>query len=262
MRVDVHTHIWPDRIAPAVLENMTNTFGYPAVGINTVDGIKEHMRASGVDKSVVLGVVERLEHLPGANDWLISIQDDMLVPFGAMHPDLEDKPAEVRRMREAGIKGFKLHPMVNSYYPDDPRMFPFYEEMGDDMVVEIHSGRWAHTQPGDTVWAEPARIMNVVRQFPKLKLIALHLGGFYMLDEAERELIGRENVLIDTTWPPALKDWAARRWRASSAATGRRRSASAPTSPWPTWPKTPSSSSPSPCPTRPRIRCWAGTPAS
>ena len=45
MRIDVHTHIWPDRIAPAVLENMTNTFGYPAVGINTVDGIKEHMRA-------------------------------------------------------------------------------------------------------------------------------------------------------------------------------------------------------------------------
>ena len=122
-----------------------------------------------------------------------------------MHPDLEDKAAEVRRMRDAGIKGFKLHPMVNSYYPDDPRMFPFYEEMGDDMVVEIHSGPWAHTQPGDTVWAEPARIMNVGRQFPKLKLIALHLGGFYMLDEAERELIGRDNVLIDTTWPPALK---------------------------------------------------------
>ena len=117
MRIDVHTHIWPDRIAPAVLENMVGTFGYPAVGINTVDGIKEHMRASGVDKSVVLGVVERLEHLPGANDWLISIQDDMLVPFGAMHPDLEDKPTEVRRMRDAGIKGFKLHPMVNSYYP-------------------------------------------------------------------------------------------------------------------------------------------------
>lgn len=104
MRVDVHTHIWPDRIAPVVLQNMTNTFGYPAVGSNTVDGIKEHMRASGVDKAVVLGVVERLEHLPGANDWLISIQDGMLVPFGAMHPD---KSAEVRRMREAGIKGFK-----------------------------------------------------------------------------------------------------------------------------------------------------------
>ena len=38
------------------------------------------------------------------------------------------------------------------------------------------------------------------------KVIALHLGGFYMLDEAERELIGRENVLIDTTWPPSIKE--------------------------------------------------------
>ena len=47
--------------------------------------------------------------------------------------------------------------------------------------------------------------MNLVRQFPKLRVIALHLGGFYMLDEAERELIGRENILIDTTWPPSLR---------------------------------------------------------
>ena len=30
-----------------------------------------------------------------------------------------------------------------------------------------------------------------------------------MLDEAERELIGRENVLIDTTWPPTLREVAA-----------------------------------------------------
>ena len=50
--------------------------------------------------------------------------------------------------------------------------------------------------------------MSVVRQFPRLKVIALHLGGFYMLDEAERELIGRENVLIDTTWPPSLRELA------------------------------------------------------
>ena len=31
--------------------------------------------------------------------------------------------------------------------------------------------------------------MNLVRQFLRLKVIALHLGGFYML-AAERELIG------------------------------------------------------------------------
>ncbi|MAF37522.1 MAG: hypothetical protein CL696_01340 [Chloroflexi bacterium] len=206
MRIDIHTHISPDRIAPPVLEGMTAQFGYPAVGVNTIDGIKAHMRASGVDKSVVLGVVERVDHVKPANDWLITIQDDMLVPFGAIHPDFEDMPGEIRRLREAGIKGVKLHPMVNQFFPDDPKMFPIYEEIGEDMVVEIHSGRWAHTTPDDTVYSPPGRVMNMIRQFPKMKVVCLHLGGFYMLDEAERELIGKDNVIIDTTWPPELKE--------------------------------------------------------
>ena len=208
MRVDVHTHVWPERIAGAVLQSIARDLGYEAVFQNTVDSVKAHMRDSGVDKSVVLGVVQRADQVQRANDWLISIQDDMLVPFGAMHPDLEDKAAEVRRLRQSAIKGIKLHPMLNRFYPDDPKMFPVYEEMGEDMVLEIHSGRLAHTTPGEPIYAAPQRIMSVVRQFPRLKVIALHLGGFYMLDEAERELIGRENVLIDTTWPPSLRELA------------------------------------------------------
>ena len=191
MRIDVHTHVWPDRIASIALDSMTRDLGFEAVAANTVDSLKAHMRESGVDKSVVLGLVERADQVKRANDWLISIQDEMVVPFGAIHPGLEDKADEVRRLREGGIKGIKLHPVVNSFYPDDPRMFPVYEELGEDMVLEIHSGRFPGTDPAAPVYAAPERIMNVVERFPRLKVIALHLGGFYMLDEAERELLGR-----------------------------------------------------------------------
>ena len=155
MRVDVHTHVWPDRIAEAVLDSMTKDLGFEAVSSNTVAGIKAHMRASGVDKSIVLGVVDRPDQVRRANDWLISIQDEMLVPFGALHPALDDKAGEVRRLRENGIKGIKLHPMMNSFYPDDPQMFPVYEELGDDMVLEIHSGRFPNAQPDETLYAAP-----------------------------------------------------------------------------------------------------------
>ena len=214
MKVDVHTHIWPDRIAEATLESMTRTVGMKAIAANTIAGIKAHMADSGVDKSIVLGIVERADQVRRVNDWLISIQDEQLVPFGAMHPDLEDKGTEIARLRGSGIKGIKLHPMINGFYPDDPKMFPIYEEMGESMVLEIHCGRLPGTQEHQSenrgehqpVFAAPERIMNVVRQFPKLRVIALHLGGFYMLDEAERELIGRENILIDTTWPPSLRE--------------------------------------------------------
>ena len=206
MRIDVHTHVWPDRIAGVVLENMAGDFGYQPVSTGTVAAVEAHMAASGVDKSIVLGVTERADQVRGANDWLISIQSDLLVPFGAIHPGLEDKAGEVRRLRDNGIKGIKLHPLANQFYPDDPDMFPVYEEMGENMVLEIHTGRWPQTKAGDIVYSAPERVMNVVRQFPRLKVIALHLGGFYMLDEAERELIGRENVFIDTTWPPSIKE--------------------------------------------------------
>ena len=144
LKVDVHTHIWPDRIAEATLESMTRTVGMESIAPNTIAGIKAHMAESGVDKSIVLGIVERAGQVRRANDWLISIQDEQLVPFGAMHPDLEDKGAEIARLRENGIKGIKLHPMINGFYPDDPKMFPVYEEMGESMVLEIHCGRLPH----------------------------------------------------------------------------------------------------------------------
>jgi hypothetical protein len=50
MRVDVHTHVWPERIAGAVLESLVGQLGIPAVGLNTVVSLKAHMWDSGVDK--------------------------------------------------------------------------------------------------------------------------------------------------------------------------------------------------------------------
>ncbi len=206
MRIDVHTHVWPDRIADAVSENMQADLGFAPIAANTVSGIKAHMSASGVDKSVVLGVAARADQVRRANDWLISIADDMLVPFGAVHPDLQDKGGEIRHLRDNGVRGIKMHPVINGFYPDDPQWFPVYEELGDDMTLAIHAGRLPHQGADAPLYAAPERIMNIVRQFPRLKVIALHLGGFYMLDEAERHLMGHENVLVDTTWPPSIRE--------------------------------------------------------
>ena len=206
MRVDVHTHIWPDHIAEAVAGSMAADLGFAPVAVNTVAGIKAHMRAAGVDKSVVLGVAMRADQVRRANEWLISIADEMLTPFGAVHPGLEDKAGEIRYLREHGVKGIKMHPVINGFYPDDPQWFPVYEELAaGDMTLAIHAGRLPH-QPGDApLYAAPERIGNIAGRFPGLKIIALHLGGFYMLDEGERALLGRENVLVDTTWPPSVR---------------------------------------------------------
>ena len=35
MRVDVHTHVWPEKIAEVVLQSMARDMGFPAVAGNT-----------------------------------------------------------------------------------------------------------------------------------------------------------------------------------------------------------------------------------
>ncbi|MBI3329166.1 MAG: amidohydrolase family protein [Nitrospinae bacterium] len=122
-----------------------------------------------------------------------------------MHPEYPDKVGEIRRLRAAGVKGIKLHPMVNEFYIDAPKMFPMYEEIGDTMVILTHAGK-LHADREETLYVAPSRILNVLQQFPKLRIIAAHLGGFYMLDEAERTLVGHPHIHIDTTWPPSVGD--------------------------------------------------------
>ena len=206
MRVDVHTHVWPESIAPIVEQHAACDLKLGMSLPNTVSGLKAHMQDSGWDKSVVVGIAERPDQVQGVNDWLISIQDSSIISFGAVHPLLEDKPSEIRRIRSRGLKGIKLHPVLNRFHPDDPSMFSLYEEIGESMVVAIHCGSMPHLKDRRPDFAAPRRIANVARRFPRLKIIAFHLGGFYMLDEAEKHLVGLPNVLIDTSWPPTVRE--------------------------------------------------------
>ena len=206
MRVDVHTHVWPDTIAQIVEKHATCDLKLDMPLPNTVSGLRIHMQESGWDKSVVVGIAERPNQVQGVNDWLISIQNSSIISFGAIHPLLEDKPSEIQRIRSRGLKGIKLHPVLNHFHPDDPSMFPVYEEIGDSMVVAFHCGSMPHLRDQSPDFAAPHRIATVARQFPRLKIIAFHLGGFYMLDEAEKHLVGLPNILIDTSWPPTVKE--------------------------------------------------------
>ncbi len=39
---------------------------------------------------------------------------------------------------------------------------------------------------------------------PRLELIACHLGGYLLLDEAEDTVVGLPGVYLDTSWPPGI----------------------------------------------------------
>ena len=69
-------------------------------------------------------------------------------------------------------------------------MDPVYEAVGDTLPLLFHIGDCR------TEFSKPERLLKVHRRFPKLKLIAAHMGGYSEWDRAWKYMIGTD-VLLD-----------------------------------------------------------------
>ena len=83
--------------------------------------------------------------------------------------------AHLREMVEGhGARGVKIHPVVQRFLPQDPRMHAIYQtcvELGIPVLAHSGSDRDGHE------YAEPRSFANVLRAFPDLNLVLAHLGG-------------------------------------------------------------------------------------
>src|SRR5690606_22562066 len=59
----------------------------------------------------------------------------------------------------------------------------------------------AGSDPGDR--CTPETLATLVREFPRLDLIACHFGGYRMFERATDAVCGLP-VYLDTSWPPGL----------------------------------------------------------
>lgn len=171
----------------------------------TVGGLLADMEQNGVDASIVFCIAEKVSVVRPANDFLIGICDNKrLISFGTIHPDFEDYKSEIQRLRDHGIKGIKFHSLFQGFVPDEERMFRIYSEMGEDLIAFFHVGIVPGSSP-DAPQATPEGIARVLDAFPKLRVVAAHLGGMQMLDEVQKHLIGK-NLYLDSVWPPSIDE--------------------------------------------------------
>lgn len=204
MLIDVHNHIWPDKIAANIMEFFRREdTGYPLVSTCSLSGLLKNMDETEVDKCIVLDVALKPDHVESINNWLLSIRSERIIPFGAMHPDYRDYKKEIRRLKESGIKGIKFQSTWQNCHIDDDRMLRIFEAIGEDMIVFIHAGG-GRTKRNSEIQAPPDRIARVLGLFPDITVVAAHFGGNYMLEEAKKYLVGRK-LYLDTSLPPALE---------------------------------------------------------
>ncbi|MFC2006084.1 amidohydrolase family protein [Chloroflexota bacterium] len=205
MIIDSHTHVYPDKVAGIVQEQMESRLGIPLFGKLTVEGLLKNMEGNGIDTSVIFCVAEKPSVVKPANDFLLdSCDGKRLIGLGTIHPDYEDYKDEIDRLRKAGIKGIKVHSYFQNCRPNEERMFRIYETLGEDMLVYFHSGALDKSYTTqDVVPSAPDTIAKVLEAFPKLKVVAAHFGGLYMLEEARKQLLGK-NLYLDTVWTPDM----------------------------------------------------------
>jgi uncharacterized protein len=68
------------------------------------------------------------------------------------------------------VRGVKLHPLIESFYPSDPMLDPLMEMLGERGLVAFF-----HT--GHAIFSEPTQLMALAGRHPDTPIVLGHMGG-------------------------------------------------------------------------------------
>lgn len=199
--IDFHAHYYPDAIAAKAVQDLSGKAGIEPLGDGTLDSLRNFMKEDGIALSVNQPVATRPDQVESINRAMVAANSSgggSVYCFGSMHPEFNragNVRDEIRFLAENGVKGIKLHPEYQSFYPDDPGMTDIYDACRKHgLLVVFHCGR---DLAFETVHATPQRMAQVAK-IKNLKIVCAHMGGYRMWDEVETHLLGIECVYFDT----------------------------------------------------------------
>ncbi len=192
--IDVHTHIYPEKIAAKALVNIGNYYNVPMRCKGTAEDLLILGTQAGISKFVISSVATTVEQVPAINNFIASVasRNSRFIGFGTIHPDFPDPEKEIQRIISLGLKGIKLHPDCQKFYVDTARMLPIYEKLEGKLPILFHVG------DRRTDYSSPQRLANILDKFTGLICIAAHLGGYRVWETQGHILIGK-NLYLDTS---------------------------------------------------------------
>lgn len=191
--IDFHTHIYPDRIAEKATRATCTFYGLDTDQVGSVSELLARGAAAGVTRYVIHPVATHPTGVRHINEHTLAVvrEHPEIEGFGTIHPDMEDACDELEFIRASGLKGLKLHPDMQMCQSDDERLWPVYEtccQLG--LPVLIHCGDRTRD------YSHPRHLRRALDRFPELTVIAAHMGGWSLWDEAF-EYLGPTNCYLD-----------------------------------------------------------------
>src|SRR3954466_9253305 len=136
---------------------------------------------------------------------------DVLIPFGSVDPHAgRAAVARARRLvTEHGVRGFKFHPSLQAFEPNDQRFYPLYAALEElDVPALFHTGQTgigAGLPGGRGIklrYSDPMLLDDVAADFPGLTVVLAHPSVPWQ-DQAISIATHKANVYIDLSgwWP-------------------------------------------------------------
>ena len=108
--------------------------------------------------------------------------NDVLIPFGSVDPWGADPVGRVRELvGEFGVRGFKFHPSLQGFEPNDRLVYPVYEAIAESGVPALfHTGQTGlgSALPGGhgikLRYSDPMLLDDVAADFPELTIVMAH----------------------------------------------------------------------------------------
>ncbi len=202
MIIDMHTHIFPDKIAAAVIDKLSRISKSRAFTDGTLRELLNSMKKFGVDRSIVLPVATNTHQVEKINDSSAALTENFaaqgIISFGCIHPDFTNYRAELSRIKNLGLRGIKIHPVYQDTDLDDKKFLRIIERAAElDLIVVTHAGLDIGF-PG-VVRCTPKMARNVVREIGDFKFVLAHMGGWKSWTEVVEFLAGA-NVFVDTAF--------------------------------------------------------------
>ena len=135
----------------------------------------------------------------------------MLIPFASIDParGVEGVREARRLIDNYGVRGFKFHPNLQAFFPNDRMAYALYEEIAAAGLPALfhtgHSGIGSGLPGGGGLrlkYSNPLCLDDVAADLPELKIILAH-PSFPWQEEAISVCMHKANVWIDLSgWSP------------------------------------------------------------
>ncbi|MCL2433005.1 MAG: amidohydrolase family protein [Clostridia bacterium] len=194
MIIDAHVHIYPEAIAEKAAQAIGEFYDIKMQGGGSLSTLLSEYGQT-VNRFLVHSVATTPAQVGAVTSFIASCvrqHPDKLIGFSTLHPDSHDLGEQINNMLANNIKGVKMHPDFQRFHLDGKRAMAIWEALEGRLPVLLHVGDYR------TEYSKPARLLNVIKRFPKLKIIAAHFGGWSEWENAVKILAGQD-IYVDTS---------------------------------------------------------------